>query len=441
MLRSQIPGYFKARRDALLKAHPGSVFILPANPEFIRNPDVHYPYRQESCFYYLSGFDEPETFLVIAPSKGRPGGHRMALFVRKRDKEREIWEGERYGIDGARGVFGADEAYLNEEFERRLPELLQGAERVYYRLGLNEATDRVVLSALENYRRGLGRSGSSLPPIVDPAGPIGEMRLFKSPEEIELLRKACSISARAHKIAMIETRTGSNEYELEALVDYSFRRGGCERIGYGSIVAGGRNACCLHYRANNEPLRDGELLLIDAGGEYDYYTADITRTFPVGGRFTDPQARIYDVVLSAQKEAISMARPGATLPAIHRRATEVLVEGLLRLGLMKGKPEELIQKSEHRRFYPHGTSHWLGMDVHDVGAYVKEGEPRRLEPDMVFTIEPGLYIQPADEGVPSEFRGIGVRIEDDILITADGCEVLTREAPKERAEIEALRGA
>lgn len=441
MLRSQIPGYFKARRDALIKAHPGSVFILPANPEVLRNPDVHYPYRQESSFYYLSGFEEPESCLVIHSQGSEPGSHRMALFVRERDSEREIWEGERYGVEGARNVFGADEAYPSHELGRRLPELLQGADRVYYRLGLSEAMDRIVLSALEAHRRSQGRSGSSLPMIADTVGPIGEMRLFKSSDEIELLRKACSISARAHKAAMSETRPGGNEHEVEALVDYGFRKGGCQRLGYGSIVAGGRNACCLHYRSNNDPLRDGDLLLIDAGGEYDYYTADITRTFPVGTRFSEEQARIYDLVLKAQKEAIAMAKPGTTLPAIHRRATTVLVEGLIDLGLLTGRSDDIIQRSEHRRFFPHGTSHWLGMDVHDVGLYMKDGEPRRLEPGMVFTIEPGIYAQPGDQGIPAAYRGIGVRIEDDILITSGGCEILTREVPKERGELEALRGA
>lgn len=441
MLLSQIPGYFKARRDALLKAHPGSVFVLPSNPEFLRNPDVHYPFRQESSFHYLSGFDEPESYLVVSPRLNRPGSHRMALFVRERDPEKEIWEGERYGIEGAQELFGADAAYLNTDFEVQLPELLAGAERVYYRLGQNEARDRVVLSALEAYRKGQGKSATGLPPILDPLDALAEMRLFKAPEESEALRSASRITALAHQAAMRETRPGMNEYQVEALVDYTLRRNGCQRLGYGSIVAGGKNACCLHYRANNEGLRDGDLLLVDAGGEYDYYTADITRTFPVGARFTEAQARIYDLVLEAQKSAIRMARPGATMPGIHRHAAETMVEGLLRLGLLRGETEELIRKSEHRRFYPHGTSHWLGLDVHDVGFYTRNGEPRPLEPGMCLTIEPGLYMQPGDSAVPAEYRGIGIRIEDDVLITAEGCEVLTADAPKERAEIEALRGA
>jgi Xaa-Pro aminopeptidase len=229
------------------------------------------------------------------------------------------------------------------------------------------------------------------------------------------------------------------EFEIEALVDYVLRKNGCQRVGYGSIIAGGVNAACLHYRANNDILRDGELLLVDAGGEYDYYTSDITRTFPIGRGFGTGQAKLYDLVLKAQKECISMAKPGATLPAIHRHALETLTEGMLRLGLLIGERDELIKSGAFRRFYPHGTGHWLGMDVHDVGLYLQNGEPRKLEAGMVFTIEPGFYVQPTDREAPAEFRNIGIRIEDDILITADGCEVLTSDAPKERAELEALK--
>jgi Xaa-Pro aminopeptidase len=265
------------------------------------------------------------------------------------------------------------------------------------------------------------------------------MRLFKTTEEAALLRKACQITALAHKAAMTEVRPGMNEFEVEALIDYSFRKNGCQRVGYGSIVAGGKNAACLHYRANNEVLRDGDLLLIDAGGEYDYYTSDITRTFPVGKTFSKAQATAYDLVLKAQKSCIDMAKPGAKMPDIHRHACEVITEGLLSLGLLKGSKDELVKTDQFKRFYPHGTGHWLGMDVHDVGLYTKDGSPRKVEPGMCFTIEPGFYVQPADAEMAGEFKGIGIRIEDDILITANGCEILTKDAPKERAEIEALR--
>ena len=421
-----------------MKANPGAVFILPSNAEVLRNPDVPYPFRQESNFQYLSGFDEPESFLVLAPSKGA-GSHRMALFVRRRDPTREMWDGERYGIEGATRVFGADEAHAIDEFEAELPELLSGAEKVYYRLGQSEEVDRRVLGVLESYRRSLGRTGKPLAPISDPNELIGEMRLFKSPEEAEILRKACQISALAHKAAMKEARPGMNECEIEALIDYTFRKNGCQRVGYGSIVAGGKNAACLHYRANNETLRENDLLLIDAGGERDYYTADITRTFPVGRSFTKAQSTAYDLVLKAQKSCIDMAKPGARLPDIHQHACEVITEGLLSMGLLKGDKNELVKNDGFKRFYPHGTSHWLGMDVHDVGLYHKNGQPRELEAGMCFTIEPGFYVQPEDAEMAGEYRGVGIRIEDDILVTPNGCEVLTKDAPKERSDIEALR--
>jgi Xaa-Pro aminopeptidase len=432
---------FRARREKLLQSQPGGVFIFASNAEVLRNPDVHYPFRQESNFYYLSGFEEPESFLVLAPAKSKPGAHKMVLFVRRRDPEKEMWEGERYGIEGARQVFGADEAYPIDELDSKLPELLQGSDHVYYRMGLSEPVDRQILSALEKHRRSLGRSGKSLPPIADPNELVGEMRLFKTPDELRVIREACRVSALAHKTAMQETRPGMNEFEVEALIDYVFRKNGCQRVGYGSIVAGGANAACLHYRANNAVLNDGELLLIDAGGERDYYTADITRTFPVGRKFTQAQAKAYEIVLDAQKVGLSLSKPGSKLPEIHRRVCESLIDGMLRAGLLKGNAEELFKSNAFKRFYPHNTSHWLGIDVHDVGLYTRDGEARALEPGMVFTVEPGFYVQPGDREAPAEFRNIGIRIEDDVLVTTDGCEVMTQDAPKERADIEALRAA
>lgn len=432
MLLSQVPSYFKARREALVKAHPGAVFIFPSNEEILRNPDVHYGFRQESNFWYLSGFEEPESFLVITPKA-------TVFFVRARDPEKEMWEGERYGIEGAKRVFGADEAFLTSEFDKKLPELLKGSEKIFYRLGLNSAMDQRILAGIEIFRKSLGRSGKSLPAIQDPNEILGEMRLFKTPDEIQIMRKACQITAQGHRTAMQELKPGMNEFEIEALLDYQFRKNGCQRVGYGSIVAGGKNAACLHYRFNNEKLRDGDLLLIDAGGEHDYYTADITRTFPIGKKFSVGQAKAYDLVLKSQKEAIAMTKPGVTLPALHKQVCLTLIEGMLSLGLLKGKGEEIFKSGEYRRFYPHNTSHWLGMDVHDVGLYTKSGEPRPLEAGMFFTIEPGFYVQPADHQTPAEFQNIGIRIEDDILVTNQGCENLTKDAPKEREEIEALR--
>ncbi|MBS1961995.1 MAG: aminopeptidase P N-terminal domain-containing protein [Bdellovibrionales bacterium] len=444
MLLTSLPPFFKTRRDALMKKteSEGAAFVFPAAREMLRNPDVTFPFRQESNFFYLSGFEEPEAYLVLAPTGG--GKYKTVLFVRRRDPVMEIWEGERYGTEGALKVFGVDEAYLHDEFEKKLPELLKYSEKLYYRANHDEAEDRVVFRALEALRRSQGRSGKVLLPMADPNQALGSMRVVKQKEEIEFMKRACSITAAAHKAAMSEAKPGVNEFEIEAFIDYQFRKQGSQRVGYGSIVAGGKNACCLHYRANNEVLRDGDLLLVDAGAEYNYYTSDITRTFPVGKKFSKPQAAIYDLVLKAQLEAIGMAKPGASQAAIHRRASEILVEGALSLGLMKGKTDEIITSGQVKRFYPHGTGHWLGMDVHDIGLYqmsygANAPEPRKLEPGMMFTIEPGFYIQPDDKDAPAEYRGIGVRIEDDILITAGGCEIMTAGVPKTREEIEALK--
>jgi Xaa-Pro aminopeptidase len=439
MLLSQVPAYYKKRRDQLMKAHPGSVFILPAHPDFIRNSDVHHAYRQDSSFYYLSGFEEQGACLVLAPSKSQGGSYRTILFVLPKDPEKEMWDGERHGVEGAQKVFGADEAYPIQELDKKLPELLQGSERVFYRLGTHIELDRRMTAVLESYRVSQGRSGRGLLPLEDPQNVIGEMRLFKDSDEIEIMRKGCRISALAHRTVMKEVRPGMNEGEVEALIDYLFRKEGCQRVGYGSIVAGGKNATCLHYRSNNDTLKDGDLLLIDAGGEFQYYSADITRAFPIGRKFTEAQAKAYDLVLRTQKEAIAMTRPGVTLPQIHRHVCEVMVDGLRSLGLLRGSAMELLKSGEYRRFYPHNTSHWLGLDVHDQGFYQKNGEPRPLEAGMVFTIEPGFYVQPSDRQAPAEYQNIGIRIEDDILVTAQGCENLTRDVPKERSEIEALK--
>lgn len=419
------------------RGHPGT-FFFPANEVTLRNPDVHYPFRQESNFQYLSGFDEPGSCLVIASMPQR-GGYKSVLFVQRRDELMEMWEGERYGVDRAVSVFGVDEAYVMEEFDQRVMDLMRGPREVYYRQGLNPKWDQRILSVVDRHRTSQGRSGRSMAAIRDPQEIVGEMRLFKSAEEVEIMRRAGRVTALAHKTAMQEVRPGMNEFEVEALIDYVLRKNGCKRVGYGSIVAGGVNATCLHYTSNNEVLRDGDLLLIDAGGEMDHYTADITRTFPVGRTFSAAQAKAYDVVLKAQQAGLDMAKPGATMTGIHQHVSEVLADGLCSLGLLKGKPEELVTSQQIKRFYPHGTGHWLGMDVHDVGLYQVNGEPRKLEPGMAFTIEPGFYVQPRDKDAPAEYHRIGIRIEDDVVVTATGCENLTADVPKSRDEIEALR--
>jgi Xaa-Pro aminopeptidase len=444
MLRNEIPAYFQERRDALMKANPESAFIFPANPEIVRNNDVHYAHRQDSSFYYLTALEEPNSIALLVPSgsqASRRPGYRFILFISPKDPEHEMWEGERYGVEGAISVLGADEAYPIDEFDLRAPQFLKSVDQVFYRLGMpnHEATDRRVLAVMERVRKSLGRSGKALARIADPNEKVGEMRLFKRPEEVALMRQSGAITAEAHRRVMAEVRPGMNERDVEALVDYYFKRGGCARNGYGSIVAGGKNAACLHYRSNNEVLREGELLLIDAGGEYEYYSADITRTFPVGRVFTEAQGKVYDWVLKSQVEAVAMAKPGAKLPDIHAHVCRVLIEGFLSLGLLEGTPEEVLKTGRFRRFYPHNTSHFLGMDVHDSGLYLKNGEPRVLEPGMVITIEPGFYVQPRDLEAPAAYRNIGIRIEDDILITAAGNENLTHGVPKTREEIEKLR--
>ncbi len=442
MLPTSISPVFRSRRDCLMAGHAGSAFVLASNHELIRNYDVSYPFRQDSSLYYLTAWDEADSFLVLLPSAEHAGrNYKMILFVPPRDPEREMWDGERHGVEGAVSVYGADEAYPTSEFAKRLPILLKGVEKVFYRMGMphHERTDRTMLEVFEQTRKLFGRSGRGIPALHDPLEVIGEMRLYKGPEEIETLRKACAMTAHAHRQAMIEARPGMNERDIEAIVEYQFRRGGSQRNGYWSIVAAGRNATCLHYRSNNDTLREGELLLIDAGAEFDYYTSDITRTFPVGRKYSPAQAKVYDLVLKSQLEALAMAKPGATLPSIHAHVVETLVDGFLSLGLLQGKPAEVIQTNAFKRFYPHNTSHWLGSDVHDAGLYQKNGEPRRLEPGMVFTIEPGFYVQPLDRDAPAEYRDIGIRIEDDILITKTGCENMTAGVPKTREEIEALR--
>lgn len=439
MLLRDIPRYHQERRDRLMAKHPGAMFIFPSAQELLRNPDVTFPFRQESNFFYLTGFEEPEAILVLAPADKGSKDYRTILFVRERNPERELWDGERYGVEGAKAHFHIDEAYPITDFDSKIQGYIKTAAKVFYRVGLDETMDRRMFGHLEAVRKSFGRSGFGLLGLEDPGAVVGEMRLFKDKHEVEFLRRAGQISGKAHAQAMKETKPGMNEGEIQAVIEYHFRRGGCRRLGYDSIVAGGKNACCLHYRSNNDGLHDGDLFLIDAGGEYEYYTADITRTFPVGKKFTPAQARIYDLVLKVQKECIAMAKPGVRFHDIHDHACKGLTQGLIDLGLLKGTVQENIESQAFRRLYPHNTGHWLGMDVHDVGLYRTGSQSRVLEPGMVFTIEPGLYFQTYDQEVPEEYKGIGIRIEDNILITENGCENLTVSAPKERAEIESLR--
>jgi Xaa-Pro aminopeptidase len=426
---------YKERREKFFNQIENAVAIVPSNSEVIRNDDVHYKFRQDSSFFYLTGFDEPDSYAVFRNIGGKK---EYILYVRPRDKEREIWDGYRAGVDGAVKKYGADRAHVVGDFKGHFADLFKGADRVYYTL--RTRSENHVLAMLDDYRRAQGRSGKGLLPIHDVKEIIGEMRIRKGPEELDRLRKAGAIAAEAHKLAMMCCQPGVYEYQVEALIEYCFKMNGSERIGYGSIVASGSNSTILHYVNNDQRLKEGDLLLIDAGAEYNYLTSDITRTFPVSGEFSPQQRRIYDIVLDVQKSCLALAKPGTTLVQIHNHAVERLTEAMIDLKFLSGNRDDLIRSLAYKRFYPHGTGHLLGMDVHDIGLYTIDGKPRPLEPGMVFTIEPGFYVQPDDESVPSEYRGIGVRIEDDVVITASGCEVLTADVPKEADEMCALIG-
>jgi Xaa-Pro aminopeptidase len=438
MLLSQVSEIHARRRKAWMQSHPTGLLIAPGNIEATRNGSVTYPFRQDSTLHYLTGYPEAEAILVLAPA-GKASKARSILFVRRREVERELWDGERYGVERARSIFGVDEAFALEEFEQRLPGLIADASEVHFAINHPRKLENVVLSAMEAAKKLRARTSAQPLTLHDPSVSVGEMRIIKSEEEAQLMRRAAQISAETHLEVMKAVRPGMNEAEVEGLLEFGFRKRGSKRHAYESIVAVGKNATCLHYRDNNEELRDGELLLIDAAGEYGMYASDITRTYPVGRKFSEPQARLYDIVLRAQKEGIALARPGVTIEEVHFKCVDVLVDGLIELGLLQGKRSELVQAAAHRRFYPHNTSHWLGLDVHDSGAYREQGGSRVLKPGMVITIEPGLYVQPNDTVAAAEYRGIGIRIEDDVLITDHGNEVMTAAVPKERKDVEAAR--
>lgn len=421
--------------EFMRRMEPGSVAIIPAAREVTRSHDTEYRFRQDSDFYYLTGFREPDAVAVVAPAREKP----FTLFVRPRDREKEIWNGRRAGVEGARERYGADEAFPVEEFDAKLTELLDGAGSLYYRLGGGHAElDQTLIRQLSRMRM-MGRRGVRAPQtIIDPGTLIHEMRLVKSDEEVALMQRSADIAAEAHREAMASARPGMKEYEIDALIEYVFRRSGAAAPAYNSIVGSGVNATILHYVDNDAELKDGDLLLIDAGAEYEGFASDITRTFPVGGRFTEAQRDIYQLVLDCQEECVRLVKPGVTLEAMHQRSVEILTEGMVRLGLLRGDVAKLIEEEQYKKFYMHRLGHYLGMDVHDAGAYHKEGQPRPVEPGMVMTVEPGIYVAEDAEDIPDKYRGIGVRIEDDVLVTPDGYRVLTDKAPKQVAEIEAL---
>lgn len=428
---------FAERRRRLLERFQG-VMVLPSAPVAIRNNDVEHEYRQDSDLHYTTGLDEPESVLVLSTVHPE---HRVVLFVRPRDPERAIWDGERAGLEGAIARHGADAAYSIDQLGAKLPEYLTGASRLHYRLGRDRAMDDRLLEALDR-ARGRGRSPQPWPTeIVDPAVVLHEMRLLKDDGEIERMARAAAITRDAHLGAMRLAAPGRHEYEIEALLRQVFRQSGAERPAYGPIVGSGPNATVLHYRANARRLEDGDLLLVDAGCEYDYYASDVTRTFPVSGSFSGPQRVVYEIVLAAQLAAIAAVRPGSSVDHVHEVTVGAIVDGLLSAKLLRGDRAELIASQGYRPFFMHRTSHWLGMDVHDVGGYYVAGRPRAFEPGMVLTVEPGIYIPATSDRVPPEYRGIGVRIEDDILVTAEGHRDLTADIPKAVDDVErACRG-
>jgi Xaa-Pro aminopeptidase len=418
--------FAKRRKQLMRMMGEGAVAILPAAPVALRNRDVEHPYRQDSDFYYLSGFPEPEAVIVLIP--GRKHGE-YVLFCRERDMEMETWNGKRAGQQGACDLYGADDSFPINDIDDILPGMMEGCERVYYTMGAHPELDQQVLHWV-NMIRSKNRSGSRAPgEFVSLEHLLHDMRLYKSRAEVALHRKAMKVSVEAHKQAMRVARPGVMEFEIEAELLYQFQRNGMQTA-YSSIVGSGANACILHYTENSAALEDGDLLLIDAGAEMECYAADITRTFPVNGKFSKTQKALYQVVLDAQLAAIDKVRPGNHWNDAHEAAVEVLTGGLVELGILKGKLKKLINDQAYRRFYMHRTGHWLGMDVHDVGDYKVDSEWRELEPGMMLTVEPGLYIPTGTKGVAKKWWNHGIRIEDDVLVTRDGPKVMTEAAPK-----------
>ena len=423
---------FSARRSRLMQQMGSGVAVLATAPERLRNRDSHYPYRFDSHFYYLAGFTEPEAVVVLLAAE-----QRSVLFCRDKDLEREIWDGFRFGPEAARVTFGFDEAYSISELDTRLPGLLADQPTLHYALGQDAAWDARVLGWLNSVRE-QARSGVAAPTSLrDVRELVDEMRLFKDDVEQATMRRAAAISCAAHRRAMQAAAPGRFEYEIEAELLHHFRAHGSQAPAYTSIVAGGANACVLHYVENNAQLHAGDLLLIDAGCELDGYASDITRTFPVSGSFSAAQKDVYEMVLAAQYAALAAVQPGNHWNQPHDAALRVLAQGMIDLGLCAGSVDGVLESGDYRRFYMHRTGHWLGLDVHDAGSYKTDGAWRALQPGMALTVEPGCYIRPADN-VPQALWNIGIRIEDDVLVTASGCEVITAAAPKTVAEIEAV---
>lgn len=419
----------------MAQMEPNSVAVFFSAPEVFRNHDTDYEFRQDSDFFALTGLNEPESVAVIAPGHE---SHKYVLFVRRRDKEKEIWNGIRTGVEGAVSQYGADAAYEIGELADILPRYLAGNQKLYYRLGQREENDLRVIRFLNSLKAAI-RAGIQTPStIIDPSTIIHELRLRKNPTEIANMRKAASISAEGHVAAMRACKPGMYEYELEALVEYIFRQRGASGTAYQSIVGSGFNTTILHYNTNQKRIEDGDMVLIDAGAEYGMFAGDITRSFPANGKYSKAQQAIYELVLHSNEEVIKMVKPGVSFMALHERTVDILTQGLIDLGLLSGGLRENVERATYTKYFMHRTGHWLGMDVHDCGRYKLETGWRIIEPGMAFTVEPGLYVQPGTEGAPEEFFNIGIRVEDDIVVTDTGYEVLTSGVPKSVKEVEAL---
>jgi Xaa-Pro aminopeptidase len=430
---------YAQRREQLMARIGKGTAVFRSAPMAVMHNDVEYNFRQDSDFYYLTGFNEPQAVAVLAPHHEE---HKFVLFVQPKDPERETWTGYRVGVEAAKEQYGADEVYPIAELDEKLPQYLEKADRIYYRMGRDRSFNDTILKHWQRLMWSYPKRGTGPIAIEDPAPTLHSLRQIKSPTELELMRTAAAISVDAHNRAREFAQPGRYEYQVQAEMEHTFRLRGGMGPAYPSIVASGANACVLHYTENVRQMQDGELLLIDAGCAYDYYNADITRTFPVGGKFTPEQRTLYEIVLKAQLEAIAQVHPGNPYSQIHDTAVRVIVEGLMDLGLLQGDIEEIIKEEKYKPFYMHRTGHWLGLDVHDVGVYQHGETPHNLEPGQVLTVEPGIYIAPdikSVEGQPevdSRWRGIGIRIEDDVLVTSAGHEVLTAGVPKAIEEIE-----
>ena len=425
---------YQERRTKALNLIGEGALLLTSFPVSQRYASIGEPYRQDSFLHYLTGFEEQDCALLLVGQKG--GGGKSVLFLRDKDPVGELWEGRRLGVAKAKETFKMEDAFPISELWDKLPALLVENDRIFYRFGRNEDEDRRFINAMQVHRKTRGRTITSSLPVFDTDEVSGKMRLFKGPEEIERMRGAAAVTRKTFEKVYKTVRPGMSERDVHGLILQEFLQGGAEMQAYGAIVAGGVNACILHYKENSMPLNDGELLLIDAGSQFQYYASDVTRTFPVGKKFSAEQRAVYDIVLEAQLKAIDKAKPGATLANLHDISIEVITDGLFHIGILKGSKAEAVEKKSFFKYFPHKTSHWIGMDVHDVGDYFVNGKPRAFEPGMYFSVEPGIYIDPSDDTVPAGFRGVGIRIEDDVLITTNGNDVITGGIAKKPSELE-----